>query len=93
MVSRINRMTPKNGLANLERFKADFAEHKKYTLAPGVVSEDGLEFKPILNLGILKRNIVFKHSSEIGEHDLDSVALKTGSKKRQKLKWASGKSY
>ncbi len=93
MVSRINRMTPRNGLANLERFKAEFAKHKKYKLAPAVVSESGQECEPLMGLGILKSNIVFKHSSEIGEHDLDSVVLKTGSIDRQRHKWASAKSH
>jgi hypothetical protein len=83
-VSRINRMNPPPDSKNLSMFKAMYSEHKTYILAPGVVSEDGRSFKPILELGIFKGKVHFRHVSEISENDIDSVVLGTGSVKRAK---------
>ena len=75
-VSRLNRMYPPTESQNLAQFKALYSEHKTYFLAPGVVSEDGKQLKPIFELGIFKGKIHFRDASEIAPHDIDSVVLK-----------------
>lgn len=91
MVSRINRMTPADGLKNLLRFKERFNEFKEYRFAPGVVSPDGRDLKPIPELGITKRRLIFKDVSEIGQNDPDMVVLGSGHVSREKQDWAASK--
>ncbi len=81
-MSRINRMNPEPDSKNLEKFKQLFRQYKTYFLAPIVISEDAKSVKPFLELGIHKSKIHFRHVSEIGEHDIDSVVLKTGDVQR-----------
>ena len=75
MVSRINRMTPPAGSRNLEMFKQYYKTFKTYFLAPGVISKDRQQLKPILELGIYKGKVQIRHVSEIGENDVDCVVL------------------
>jgi hypothetical protein len=81
-VSRMNRMNPEPDSKNLENFKRLFRQHKTYFLAPVVISEDAKSIKPFLELGIHKSKIHFRHVSEIGKHDVDSVVLNTGDVER-----------
>ena len=60
---------------NLPLFKEMYQQYKTYFLAPGVLSEDGTQLKPLLELGIYKGKIHLKHVSEITEHDMDFVLL------------------
>jgi hypothetical protein len=53
-----------------------YQQYKTYFLAPGVISEDGKQLKPLFELGIYKSKIHFRHVSEITEHDMDFVLLK-----------------
>ena len=76
MVSRINRMNPPKESKNLELFKECYKKFKTYFLAPGVISKDGQQLKPILDLGIYKGTVHFRHVSEIGDNDLDLVVLR-----------------
>ena len=75
MVSRINRMTPPAESTNLELFKQYYKTFKTYFLAPGVISKDRQQLNPILELGIYKGTIQIRQVSEIGENDVDRVAL------------------
>ncbi len=74
-VSRINRMTPPPESKNLPLFKEMYQQYKTYFLAPGVLSEDGKQLKPLFELGIYKGKIHLRHVSEITEHDMDFVLL------------------
>ncbi len=78
-ISRFNRMTPPATSRNLENFKAAYYHHKTYYLAPGVISEDQKELKPLLDLGIYKNKVTFKAVRDIGEHDQDRVVLREAS--------------
>ncbi|WDN87863.1 hypothetical protein BuS5_00831 [Desulfosarcina sp. BuS5] len=78
MVSRINRMNPPEGSKNLEMFKESYKTFKTYFLAPGVISEDRRQLKPIIELGIYKGKIHFRNVDDIGRNDIDSVVLGTG---------------
>lgn len=74
-VSRFNRMNPPAGSKNLRMFKEQYSQYKTYVLAPGVVSEDRTQMKPMFDLGIYKRKILFRQTSEIGDNDLDAVVF------------------
>jgi len=88
-ISRINRMNPPPGSKNLDMFKQLYRQYKTYYLAPGVVSDDGKQFKPLLNLGIYKSKVIFKQVGDIGENDIDSIVLETGSVERSANKWVN----
>jgi hypothetical protein len=77
-VSRINRMNPPRDSKNLQLFKNQYREYKAYILAPGVISDDDKIRKPLFELGIHKTKIHFRHVSEIGKNDIDSVVLRSG---------------
>jgi hypothetical protein len=81
-VSRLNRMNPPPASNNLARFKELYGEYRTYWLAPGVVSEDGKSLRPIFELGILKRKVLFRRVSEISRNDIDAVVLGTGKVER-----------
>lgn len=83
-VSRINRMNPPPESKNLEMFKDLYRQYKTYFLAPGVVSDDGKDLKPLFELGIYKSKVHFRHVSDISENDIDSVVLGTGRVERAK---------
>lgn len=74
MVSRHNRMEPATS-RNLDLFKQLYRRHKTYYLAPGWISEDGRELKPMPELGIHKGKIHFRKASEVGRHDPDIVVV------------------
>jgi hypothetical protein len=86
-ISRMNRMVPPPDSKNLSMFKTLFREFKTYYLVPGLVSADGKSLEPFLDLGIHKSKVLFRHSSEIEEHDVDAVVLDTGSVKRPRHEW------
>jgi hypothetical protein len=86
-ISRINRMNPPISSQNLAKFKDNFRRFKCYFLAPGVVSQDGTLFEPMLDLRIFKRVVHFRHVSDIGKNDLDAVVLRTGEVKRARVQW------
>ncbi len=75
MVSRINRM-PSPDSPHLKMFKDKYRQYKTYLLAPGVISPDGKELKPLLDLAILKNKVLFRDASAIGDNDADSVVKK-----------------
>jgi hypothetical protein len=76
-ISRIQRMTPKPGSRFLEIFKQEFIKHKRYILAPAIISEDGVRMEPFLELGIEKTVVHFRNVSDLGENDIDSIVLHT----------------
>lgn len=69
LISKSHRMTPAPGSPNLRRFKAAYARHRKYTLMPMQMAGGGYE--PLWDLGILKKQILFRRASDIGQDDLD----------------------
>lgn len=84
MVSRINRMNPPPESKNLEMFKEAYRHFKSYFLIPATNKPDGSQFKPLLDLAIFKNSIQFRRVEDIGENDIDSVVIGTGSVKRDK---------
>jgi hypothetical protein len=82
MISRIHRMNPPSGSMNLASFQEHYRSKKRYILAPGVISDNGTALEPMLELGILKGVVHFRHVSELRENDIDSVVLGTGDVER-----------
>ena len=72
-MSRMNRMHPVPGSPPmLARFKEEFAMHREYMLAPVTRRGDGQLWFDV-ELGIVKHQVHFRHVSEIGDNDVDSV--------------------
>lgn len=72
IVSRMITMEVAND-ANLNRFLADYRREGAYQLTPAVMVNGTPEF--LSDMGVLKRNLAVRNVSEIGEHDLDAMAL------------------
>lgn len=72
IVSRMITMEVVND-ANLNRFLADYRREGSYHLTPAVMVNGKPEF--LSGLGVLKRNLAVRDVSEIGEYDLDAMAL------------------
>lgn len=75
-VSRVHVMHPDPGTNNVERLRRSFQRHGKFVLvparfAPGTTS--GLEFPR--GADVTAHNLVFRRVEDIGEHDVDRVAL------------------
>lgn len=75
VASRMMTMQPDNDV-NLERFLRSFRQAKAYLLMPAVLSKTG-EPEFLTDLHILKRVLVVRSADEIGEHDIDRVALRS----------------
>jgi hypothetical protein len=76
VISRSKTMEPTSNI-NLDRFLGDYKRFGCYVIAPAIVS-DIVDPWPIENLQILKRNLVIKDASDIGEHDLEKMAFRPG---------------
>jgi hypothetical protein len=64
--------------ANLSRFLGIYNSARVYLLLPAIwKGTDPPEFLPDLAIG--KRNLSVKDASEIGEHDVEAMALGKGS--------------
>lgn len=74
IAARINRMEPDTDL-NLQRFLDDYKHYRCFFLVPAAIAKDGNP-EPIAELAILKRDLVVKEAAEVGEHDLEAMALK-----------------
>ncbi|MGE3507810.1 MAG: tetratricopeptide repeat protein [Vicinamibacterales bacterium] len=73
IASRIQTMQPSSD-ANLTTFLDLYRRAGAYLLAPAIVRKDG-EPEFLFDVAILKRQLVVKMASEIGEHDLEAIAL------------------
>src|SRR5262249_37072083 len=74
MVSRSLVMTPDND-ANLERFLRSYSQFGVFFLLPGLKPNAGTP-ELFTDLAILKRGLVVKLAAEVGEHDIEAIALR-----------------
>ncbi|MGU3470853.1 toll/interleukin-1 receptor domain-containing protein [Paenibacillus sp. D51F] len=74
-ISRMQRANPTDNFKMLNIFKTRFQKHKKYFLMPAVLDEKNRRIKPLTEYRILKQELIFRHVSEIGEHDIDTVVI------------------
>ncbi|MEO6815774.1 MAG: toll/interleukin-1 receptor domain-containing protein [Edaphobacter sp.] len=88
MVGRINRMNPLDGESpHLRMFKERFNRFGEYLLVPATCNPDGSHLNLISSLGIRKRQIHLRHSSEIGDNDADTPVIHTGRQGRSLTNW------
>ena len=71
--SRSLTMEP-NRDVNLERFLKSYRRFGAFYLLPAVFGSVG-EPELLFDLGIWKRNLAVKPASEVGEHDIETIAL------------------
>ncbi|MFD2370064.1 TIR domain-containing protein [Brevibacillus gelatini] len=74
-ISRMQRANPTDNFKMFNMFKARYQKHKKYILMPAVIDETSWKIKPLFEYGLLKHELIFKHVSEIDEHDLDAPVI------------------
>jgi hypothetical protein len=72
--SRSMTMEP-NSDVNLERFLSSYRRFGAYYLLPAVFGGTG-EPELLFELGIWKRNLTVKPASEVGEYDVETIALR-----------------
>lgn len=74
-ISRMQRANPTDNFRMLNLFKSQYKQHKEYILMPAVLDETHNRIKPLMELGIKKREIVFRHVSEIKDNDEDAAVI------------------
>ncbi|WP_404360524.1 hypothetical protein [Methylotuvimicrobium sp. KM1] len=74
MASRSLTMTPDNG-TNLERFLESYRHFGAFYILPALLGDSGVP-ELVFDLAILKRDLTVKLAANVGEHDLESIALR-----------------
>lgn len=74
MASRSLTMTPDNG-TNLERFLKSYRHFEAFYILPALLGDSETP-ELIFDLAILKHDITVKFADDVGEHDLESMALR-----------------
>jgi hypothetical protein len=72
--SRFHDLHPQNS-DNLDRLIKEFENQKSFRLCPATIVNE-TKVSPIINLSIKKCQLFIKHAWEIGDHDLDNMAIK-----------------
>jgi hypothetical protein len=75
-------MTPAPDSPYLRLFKESYKKTGEYLLVPPTYGPDGSNLRFAPSLGIRKRVIHFRNTSEIGPSDADAIVLHTGSQDR-----------
>lgn len=78
ILSRFHEMNAVSPV-NLQNLTNGFNYIKQYVLCPASIDSNG-KIEPIMELGILKKILIFKDAWEISELDLEFVAIKKGDK-------------
>jgi hypothetical protein len=74
VVGRVHRMNPEPDSPHLALFKQQYNKHRKYLLIPVTITISSKQsLVPHLDYAIGKKEIHFRHVSEIEEGDIDSV--------------------
>ena len=74
VVGRVHRMNPEPDSPYLPLFKQEYKKHGMYLLIPVTITMSSRpSLVPQLDYAIGKKQIHFRHVSEIGEGDIDSV--------------------
>lgn len=74
-VSRIIRANPSDGFQAFNYFKEVYRQCGEYVLMPAVLDQCTGEIKPLTKYGIHKKQLVYRHISEISENDQDAILL------------------
>lgn len=76
MVTRLHTMTP-DSTANIDRFMESYKKYGFYLFAPAFVPKGQTTPEVIIDVGIVKKQIIEKNAWEIGPEDIDDIALIT----------------
>ena len=74
-VSRIIRANPRDNFQSFNYFKEAYHQYGEYMLMPAVLNEKTGEIKPLPQYGIHKKQVVYRHISDITENDQDAILL------------------
>lgn len=74
MASRSLTMTPDNS-TNLERFLESYRHFGAFYILPALFGNSGAP-ELVFDLAILKRDLTVKLAANVGEHDIESIALR-----------------
>ena len=74
-VSRIIRANPRDNFQSFNYFKEAYHQYGEYMLMPAVLNEKTGEIKPLPQYGIHKKQLVYRHISDITENDQDAILL------------------
>ncbi|MTF39514.1 hypothetical protein [Cyanobacterium aponinum] len=75
ITSRINEIHPNNP-DTLNYLINMFNKLKEYKIYPAKIIDDAKDIEPYFDLGILKKSLTIKEAWQIGENDLDRVAIR-----------------
>lgn len=74
-VSRIIRANPSDNFKVFNYFKEAYHEYGEYMLMPAVLNEKTGQIKPLPQYGIHKKQLLYRHISDITENDQDAILL------------------
>ena len=74
-VSRIIRANPSDNFKAFNLFKESYNKYGEYILMPAVVNEKTGQIKPLPQYGIHKKQINYRHISDISKNDPDAILL------------------
>ncbi len=74
-VSRIIRANPTDNFRIFNYFKEAYQKYGEYMLMPAVLNEYTGEIKPLQQYSIHKRQLLYRHISDISENDQDAILL------------------
>jgi len=80
-ITRLSRMNPKPDSPYLALFREAYQDAGEFLLIPAILKPDG-SVERIVELGIRKKSLVFRTSSEIPPGDIDSIVLHSGFQRR-----------
>jgi len=85
-IGRFHRMQFNgNTSKNLNIFKSLYNELHSYYIAPAVFNKDTGELTPYYDYKILKKEIIFRDTTDIQTHDIDYIVMKPHDKSMQAL--------
>lgn len=74
-ISRIIRANPQDGFESFNIFKESYQQYKQFILMPAVINELTGQITPLPEYGILKKQLLYRHISDITENDQDGILL------------------
>ena len=72
-ITRIHTMNPESGF-NLDNFLKEYKKHGKYVFTAANIDSEGRP-QIMMKLGILKKELIVKNPSDVGENDIDLMLL------------------
>lgn len=75
-VSRIIRANPSDNFKIFNYFKEAYYKYGEYMLMPAILDEKSGGITPLPQYGIHKKQLIYRHISDITENDQDAILLK-----------------